>query len=225
MVYTKTSSREIIGRILNGYKIDTTEWIPKSPVWIVDAMANMKIYAELEDRSETITVEDSRFMLPCDIKSLVHLSYNGFPVHSSKDRKVNDRDTSKVVQSDYYSYELLRDRHVLVNFVDGDIIVDYQSAPFEYDNELAVYFPIIPDDTLLKIAIEEYILMRVIQRGYKVMGKDLTSNNYLTNPGLGFEKKRKRARASVASFDLNKRKQISRVLSSFLIDIDPDNFN
>lgn len=76
----------------------------------------------------------------------------------------------------------------------GTIEILGGAIPHEYDSELDIYFPMIPDNEAFINAVVSYCLWNILLRGYKHPALSLTANNEFINPAMAYEKWKPKAR-------------------------------
>lgn len=86
------------------------------------------------------------------------------------------------------------------------------SIPYEYDEELDILFPLIPDDEYLKNAIIQYCLANMLRRGYKHSVLNLQANNRYVNPAQAYEYYTLKARNSCNSISPSAKQSLSKIL-------------
>jgi hypothetical protein len=224
MVYRIVSSNEVIARVSNDFNPDYEGWVNRSPQWIADALDELEIYIKLEPVKECIDVVDYKFQLPCDIKLLQGIKYHGrrLPRHDA----MNELDTCDLHEEDelrhhkafrHESYELSNTGWGTTTFREGEITIYYKRVPVELDATTGIYFPLIPDNQYVKMAIEWYILRGILLRGHIHTVVSLDSKNPETNPGAQWELYKKRARNSVGAMDADERAEVSNILRTFIV--------
>lgn len=91
------------------------------------------------------------------------------------------------------------------------------TIPFEYDSELDMIFPLIPDDEYLKEAITQYCLMNMLRRGLKHHTLTLQANNRYVNPAQGYDYFIPKARNSCNSLSPQAKESLSKILNITLL--------
>ena len=223
MVYQLVSSKEIVARIENDFDIDHADWITRAPLWIADAMDRLQFISSYEDKKITLTVENYTVILPDDapqdIRRILGIEYNGLLI-----RRLNVINPIKQpqVNSEYSSVETysIKNGYIITSFEEGDIVLYYQTPALEWDINNQVYWPKVPANSIIQGAIEWYLFMCMLRRGYKHPTYSLESRNPLTNPALMWEKEQKAARNQGGAFDSEDRAEFSRIMRTFAIDVD-----
>ena len=83
-----------------------------------------------------------------------------------------------------------------------------------------IWFPMIPNNPKVIDAIEKYLLMRILLKGYKITELSLKDNNEYTNPGIAWDIMKRKAENSEIIIDVNEREEISKTIRTFLYDND-----
>ena len=91
------------------------------------------------------------------------------------------------------------------------------TIPYEYDSELDMIFPLIPDDEYLKEAIVQYCLMNMLRRGFKHHTLTLQANNRYVNPAQGYDYFIPKARNSCNSLSPQAKESLSKILNITLL--------
>lgn len=91
------------------------------------------------------------------------------------------------------------------------------SIPYEYNTELDILFPIIPDDENLINAIIQYSLKNMLMRGYKHSILSLEKNNEFVNPAIAYETFKRKARNSCNSLSVSAKNKLSEMLITNII--------
>lgn len=216
--YKFISSKVCVARIMNDVSTDQTDWIARSPEWINQCLGQIGIYANLENAREEVTVEEYKAELPCDIKLLRAIEYEKYRLPAIG-RYINSKFPEDIENQTHpvHSYELNLDGYIVTTFEEGDIIIHYKRLPLDYDVEMGIYFPKIPDVEKIIDTICDYIKMKMLQRNIPIPGMSLRENNEFTNPGISYKNKIKGARNSVNAMDADAREQLSRLIRTFLI--------
>lgn len=216
MVYNYVGGKICIAKVLANYKIDYTDWQTKAPVWIQDAMAEIGVNSHIIDAPPYETeIEDHRFKFPCDLKVLKAIEWN--EIRMERVHIVNPTDSDDI-EYDEVGYDLLQNGWAWCTEPDGTVTIHYKKLPVEFDSELGVYFPLVPDLELVHNAIADYLLYRCLTSGYKHPIFNLDSRNLYTNPALLWERSKKVARNEIGSMDADARNDLSKIMREFLTD-------
>lgn len=227
MNYKNINSKVVLGYIDNDYSIDSTDWINRSPLWIHSCMADLGCFPMLKQiYSENVTVANYMAKIPCDLKLLDAVIYNNYRLPLMG--KSVGRHTALVPYTDHpeQAYELRGDSYIITTFEDGTVNFVYRAIPVEQDPDSGVWFPLIPDKYEVIEAMQHFILMKIIQKGYSVEGFSLKDNNPATNPYLayygneriGIVGSQKKARNAMVNMDPDHRKLMSDITRTFIYD-------
>lgn len=188
MIYRDISSRVLVARLGLNYTITgTDDWIPLVPSWIKKAMSiiKMPLAYKLQEPYD-MPIVNRLGQLPCNLELVKYiLKDNKALKYIADGMTVIPENVDSV--SDIYYYEYTRSGHIMCNFRSGTVQVYYTALDVEYDNKTGLQFPYIPYNELLLEALEQYVLLRILQKGGAVMGFNLKENNEFTNPGLAWK--------------------------------------
>jgi hypothetical protein len=152
----------------------------------------------IKGRVEDITIDDN---LNIELTLLHKRAYD----HSTI------RNTS--ASNDYY-YVLLNNRKIECNIEDGYIWIHYYKFPYEYDDDHGINLPFVPENEEVIEYITSYIMLCMLQRGYKHPTYNLESNNEFTNVGLKLKKQYIPAKNSANAWDKDKSTRIANIWNS-----------
>lgn len=215
--YRYISGKEIIARVSNDFTIDNSQWIYSAPLWIADALAQLKIPMSLQYTTKEIEVVDYKFEIPVDIRLIIAVEYNGYRL--KRLGIFNNMSPEALANRGYDSnegYELVGNGWCTTTFKEGTLILHYRIPPTEYDKFTGMLIPKVPDDTYVIEAINWYIILHVLYKGFQHPVFNLNSNNEFTNAGMQWEKNKKRARNSVNVIDADEREEISLLFRKFI---------
>jgi len=153
---------------------------------------------DIEVNTENITVSDILGGTKLDIKSI----------------HVKDTSSAQYVPKSGDSYVLLSNGNIETSFYTGIVIYHYYKLPTKYNDRIGALCPLIPDNEFVIEACSWYILMNLMQRGYKHPVYSLNSNNYITNPYLMYRRKRLNARNKGDKLDRDQQKIITNLWNS-----------
>lgn len=221
MVYRQVSSKRLIGDMFDRFNIDYSGFISRVPNWIHKAMGELDMYQSLLDEALEVEVSEFKAVLPADCYLLLGISYLGTRLTRTDiiNQKTNDYLDSLVASQ--YSYELNNNGYIITTLEEcdaEDFIFYYKKLPVELDSTTSLYFPLIPDNSDLIVALEWYILRSLLERGHKIREYSLTANNLYINPAMAWDKYSKVAKNSVSSLDLDEREELSTQIRTFLTD-------
>lgn len=158
---------------------------------------------DIEVNTENITVDDILEGTKLDIKSI----------------HVKDATSADYVPYSDENYILLFNGNIETSFEEGVIIYHYYKLPVKYSDTIGALCPLIPDNEFVKEAITWYVLMSVLQRGFKHPIYSLNSNNYITNPYLMYRRKRLNARVKPQNLDRDHQKIITNIWNSAMYNV------
>lgn len=223
MIYQLTSAKEVIARIENNFDVDYSDWLPRSPLWIADAMDQLQLISSYEDKYVDLTVEDHIAMLPedapSDIKRILGVEYNGYLI-----RRLNVINPIRqpIISCEYLSTETysIKNGYLVFSFEEGEAKLYYQIPAVEFDIELQMYLPKVPINSIIQDAIGWYLIYCMLRRGHKHPTYSLESKNPITNPYLMWLDEKKKAMNTASGFDPEDRSEMSRIIRAFLINPD-----
>jgi len=220
MIYRQINSSIVITSVIERFNITDSDWIPRSNSIINKCLSDLKITKYLEKQSIDLPVTEYKFELPCDLKSVKCVSIDGERIEKS---------TSLVGinESGILTYELLNNNFGILltddsRYKECTITLEYKGFTMELDTDYNLYFPIIPDNQDVIEAMSFYILINILQRGYKHSVYSLESNSPVTNPHYiyyGVNNKsglRKKARLSIGANDVDTERGIVKRVNTFL---------
>jgi hypothetical protein len=217
--YKYISGKELIGRVSDSFTLDNSQWIFSAPLWIADGIAQLKIPCTLEYTATQATVSAYKCELPCNLKLLIAVEYNGKRL--KRLGAFNNMSTNTMATrgySDSDSYEIVGNNWITTTFEEGDIVFHYRIPPVEYDKFNDIIIPKVPDDAYVIEALQWFIILKLLYKGFKHPVFSLDGNNEFTNPGIQWEKNKKRARNSVNIIDADERENISKLIRKFIQD-------
>ncbi len=228
MIYKLVNSQKIIGRIMENYVIDYSDFISRTPNWIFSAMRLLHIVRGYQSRTIEATVSGYKCLLPSETKILLGVSYEGLrlPRLDVINERVSD-DMQQLSHSEH-KYELSRsgmsngdalgDGYIVTTFEEGDIKFYIKAFPLVKDIESNLWFPLIPDIEEVYDALEQYILWKLLTRGHKLGELSLKSPNEFINPAIAWKIAKKVARNAATKMDTDEREQVSKDIRTFLVD-------
>lgn len=107
MTYNIVSSQMVIAKIYNDFNIDYAGWRNRSIEWIGDCLRELNIYLTLEPFTLESEVIDFKTKLPCDIKTLRAIEYDGYrlpPTGAIARQSLNANSTSGSLASTIRDY-------------------------------------------------------------------------------------------------------------------------
>jgi len=219
MVYKLINSSRLIGDVFERFNIDYSGFVSRVPNWVHSAMSELGIYTSLVSAVVDGQVIDYKCDIPDETHILEGVSYLGYrlPRHDAINVKDVNNIPTRVSTSD--SYELDGNGHIITTFEKcdlGELKFYIKKLPVELDDKTNLYFPLIPDNEDLRIALEWYILKRLLERGHKVGSFSLAVNNIYLNPAMAWDKHSRIAKNSVSKLDIDDRNNVSIMIRTFL---------
>lgn len=217
MIANIISSKVLIARVFDKYNIDYSGFVARVPNWVYFAMRELDLQVPIKPEVVEGTVVNYKVEIPTNTYKLYGVSYEGYrlPCINPTNQMVND-DMPNLIHTTA-AYEL-GPGYIITSFEEGTVKFYIDSLPVEYDENSRIYFPLIPDNEEVFIAIEWYIILRLITRGHKVGEFSLSVNNEFLNPAMAWELSKKKARNSVTIFTNDEREVISNMINTFLSD-------
>lgn len=211
------SSRQVIARLLDGFKIDTADWIPRAALWIQDAMFDMRLVNNAPIVKIDLDVEEYKVKMPDGSRGLEAVSYNGVKLTKLEYINIVESNVGDM-QFPTNTYELTKNGYLLFGFETGTVSIYCRSLPVEVEEEgkTKVLYPLIPDNPILFEALEFYILTKLLQKGYNHPLFSLSHQSEILNPYLRWLKLRKQAANSVTSLSFDERAVISTQIRTLL---------
>lgn len=220
MIYNTVNSRQVVARIQNNYTINSADWINSCPLWINSCMADMKAFPQMQQIDTVVEVSNHIAKLPCHIKALDGIAYNGYilPCMNRQIGRHQDMVSEYPIHT-YHAYELRGDNYVTTTFEEGEITFYHKALSVEQDPNTGVWFPLIPDQDEVFIAMEHYILIRIMQKGYKVMMFNLESLSPAINPFWAYYGSRERQVPSSRKKATNSMINLDRDTMKYIADL------
>lgn len=220
--YKKVNSKKVVARVLNNYQIDKSDWLGRAPEWINEAIGKLNMYMGLTDASPLdIEIEDYTGTLPCNLAKIEAVEYDGYRM--PRRSVINTKTASKIENLSsvpQYYYDILDDGTIVTSLEEGTITLYWKKLPIELDELSGLYYPLVIDNEFVLSAIENYLILSIVRRGYKVGDFSLSLNNEYLNPAMMWEKSIKAARNSVIIRDVDERQEISEMIRTFLVNSD-----
>lgn len=216
MSYNRVSSKICIPRIYDKFSVSGAGWEGRCPEWISTAIQLIGMPLTLSDGREAMEVLDYKATLPCDIKLLRAIEYDGHRLPRIDTINTLFSDDIANQEHDVYSYQLDNNGYVIFPFETGNIVVYYKKLPIEYDADSGLWFPLIINRVEVLEAIDWYIALRMLMRGYVLTGFSMDSKNPYTNPAIQWDVTKKAAANSLILDDVGEREDISRMIRTFI---------
>lgn len=214
MVYNYISSKVVIGTVYEDFNILSNDWENRAPKWILNALGFYNVEYSLENTFEPIKFTNYKFKLPCNTSLL-----RAIIINSRLLERVSNSSflISRHQMPDPNVYQI-NIGNVELGIESGEAIVIYNKPPFEWDDVLNVYFPLIPHTSQVIENLSWYVLMRILARGYVHPVYSLATQNPLVNPDIRWRDTLKSAKNSINRMDATERASLSEILTRFIAD-------
>lgn len=180
MIYRLINGEQVLAKVITTFNIDNSDWIAKAPQWILDGLSDMRVTSQTEIYSKTVDIVDRKAKLPCDIKSLVSVSYKG--------DQLSKETITTGIKNDILTYQLLHNNYILLNqehFYPHETVTFYfKSLPMTLSPLYNIYISSVPDNHDVITALTYYVLMQYLMYGYSHKIFSLNDNSQFTNPAL-----------------------------------------
>jgi hypothetical protein len=215
MIYNYINSKIIIAKVYDEFAIKSNDWESRSPQWIMDAISHLGIEYSLEEIAKDFEFNNYKVKIPCNTRMLSAVVYDGKPLQrtTADTFLLTNKIASQYVTPTYY---IINNGNIELEVESGIITIIYSKPPFEWDDVLNMWFPMIPDNIQVIENILWYVLTRILARGYQHSVYNLTQNNGLTNPDMRWRNTIKSARNACNTMDATKRASMADILSRFL---------
>ena len=132
----RISSNVVIEDILD-YNIQTFNFIPKSPAWIIKALGLLGSNAHAKNNlSITCKIIDNKVVLPFEVDNIISI-YLG-ELRLTKKEFINP-----IHEESSYVYAVLDNTTIKFQITDVDVMINYNGYLYEYDDNRQLYFPYI----------------------------------------------------------------------------------
>ena len=216
MIYRQISSKVCIGRVFDRFNIDYEGFIPRVPNWIHSAMNEMNLPTAMISETVPLTVIDYKCPIPEETKILEAVMYEGWRLPRIDVINERDADNMEDLFHKWAKYELDNNGYIITTFETGDIEMYIKKLPVELDDTTKLYFPLIPENESLLLALDIYLIKRLLERGHKVGTYTFNTNNQFLNPAMAWEIEKRKAINSIEEFDQDDREQVSEMIRTFL---------
>ena len=218
----------------NDYNIQSDDFVSRFPIWIANALEELKFIQAYVDIEKDIEFDDHRCQLPWDFRGIIDVIINNKKAILKNSAEFNkDTITEKVTTVPTYTpYPGIPNaditspgdknnsfNHALVDkeqpyyYISNNWIhtnVDYGTIHLRY-RALPVV-PLIYNNGPLKKYLKLYVLKQMLLRGYKHPVVRLTTNNPYTNPAIELDRMRIQVRVSCNKFSNDRRENIATIL-------------
>lgn len=165
MRYKSCSINRVIAKVFRDFKPSHSGWITDAIEWIGEAIDIMKCGGAYGEQVKRVKVIDFRAKMPCELESLLGISHEGRRLPRNGGFKTKDLKDSKISllpNCILKSYTLSNPNYINLSFRKGHIEVYYLGIDKDCDG-----FPEIIDDALVLQALEWYVMMMMLGRGFK----------------------------------------------------------
>ncbi len=241
MIYRLIDASNVIANVQDTFNINSADWIGRAGNWINKALTDIGVVTELKVTHLDTNATDYRVELPCDIKSLVAVEVNGMRVYRTQPvtqmEKVADStdtytdseyapETGRSYNTTVLSYSVQGDNYIQFEtnseyYKEIAVTLHYKSLPTSIFKPYNMMLPMIPDIDIAQDAIANYIMIKILGRGYNHPVYSLNNNHPATNPYLAYYGVtgkgglKQRARIKVKSMDADARERVSASVRSF----------
>lgn len=164
MVYTTCSINKVFAQIYRDFKPSYSGWVEDAVEWIGDAIDIMRCGGNYTTIKKTVEVIDFRAKLPCDIKSLMGVAYNGYRLPRNggiASNLLTSSDFNTLPESISESY-VLNPNRIDTSFQTGCVDFFYRGIETDCDG-----YPVVIDDPKFREALTWYVIMKLLGRGFK----------------------------------------------------------
>lgn len=164
------STKQLIGRILNGIGLESTNFVDSFPQWIEDAINIIGIPKYYIHKHYVININQHKGSLPCDIESIhslwVDINLNSFSERNCL-RHLTIRNNPLIgneIKLPYHetAYGNINGRFLETSFYKGKVLIVYKGIPCDDEG-----YPLAPSNADFIQAFEYYVIMRLALIGYK----------------------------------------------------------
>lgn len=234
----RLASSFVIHDLINDYNVQSMDFINRCPSWICECLADLNIQLQYVDKAARLEFDNYRCLLPDGVKSIRavivnnhraiqvdnpapieanSLSYIPLAVSFPQGHLLIDNvvfDISQLHTDDIYQYSI-NSSYLHLNVSQGELGLLYKGLPFVLDEITKINVPLIPNHEVLKEAIKNYCMMRILQRGYIHPVLNLKENNEFTNPALAYKNAKIKVRNVCNNYTKDKADGCTRILLNF----------
>lgn len=232
------SSGVVIHRIIEDYGIHSMDFITRIPTWICEALADLNIQQHLINIGKTIEFDEYRCQIPDGCENIRLITINGkradyttnpapldsddgkyiplamsFPIGTNLTDNVV-LDVQRSISPSLYTYSI-NGSYINLNVRNGLLGILFHGLPMVIDEVLKINVPLIPNNEILIGALRDFVMIRVLQRGYKHAVLNLKENNPYTNPAIAYDSAKIKVRNSCNKLTIDKRNDCSKSLLNF----------
>jgi hypothetical protein len=212
MVYTYISSKYIIPEIYSYFNVKTSGWEDYVPYWVADCLHRLRVYSAYVVTDKNVEVIEYKAEVPIICRRIKAV----FAINTLGEYRRLKYSSVGYEGQHLYKDEYSIDKNFLnVGIKNGIIKLFFDSLPVEEDCDTGRVFPVIPNVEDLKEALRQYIMSKILQRGYVHEVMNLRDNNPYTNPGMAFDKLVPRVRIRCGTMHSDMRDDIARQMVTF----------
>ncbi|MBD5584356.1 MAG: hypothetical protein HDQ88_04690 [Clostridia bacterium] len=232
------SSSVIIHDLIEDYNVQSMDFVTRLPSWICQCLSDLNIQLHYVDAADELEFNEYRCEIPdgckniktviidkhraefttnpapivADNESYIPLAVS-FPVgHLAIEHAVFD--LSELHRDTKYLYSI-NGNYLNLNVCKGRLGLIYSKLPFILDSVLKINVPLIPNNDILKEAIKNFVMIRMLQRGYKHHTFNLKENNPYTNVAMMYDNNKIKVRNACNRLTKDKRDDCTRSLLNF----------
>ena len=215
MVYNYVSGRVAVAMLYNDLGVNSSGWEANAPRWIMNALSKLGSIKNLEKTTETIKIVDNLGELPFHMRRIDAIFYENEPVtilHFNgriKNRPIDGQHVCQIING-----------QIEFDLPIAELTINYRKLPVAYDDELNVYFPLIPDLIEVQIYVTYYLLYNIMILGFKHPVFSFDSRNPDTNITKVLAIYEKQARSKISRISNAERIEIAKIMGNFLTDYD-----
>lgn len=162
MITKYISCKKIIADFYRDVKPNNSDWVYNCIEWIHFGLGELGGGFNLELKSINSTAENHRVKLPCNITSLKQIVYNGDILPKYDTINIDQYDVVNIA-----FWNELTPGYIRTSFEEGEITIYYYTISTEFDKQMGINFPLVPDDGTMQVRnyLQEYILMKWLAQG------------------------------------------------------------
>jgi hypothetical protein len=160
MEYNLTSIKRIIGALNLGFS--GNNWINDALVEVPNAIAIIGTSVPLVPVSKSVTIAEHKGSIPCDLESLLFITYydNWLPI--KKNGALLDRYKCESCPEDSNNFGILTPNTIQTSFKEGTVVFHYYSIPLDSEG-----MPMILDNVRYVEAIQWWVIYKLMLQGYQ----------------------------------------------------------
>jgi len=217
MAITKLiSAREIYRRMYDEFNIKSSDFEIRAIEWIGIALRKINIQVALCQKHQDLQIINFRAKLPCDLQQLTGIEINGLKLDLPVRFRTNATDNIILHKgTDGAIYELSPAGYIFSPSPTGVLRVHYKSLPTEFDDEVQLELPLIPDDENVIDAVKWYVFYKWLGRGETHPVYSLKAREEHLNPYRMWIKYKLKAKNVNMKLNKDERELHSKIWKSF----------